>query len=84
MLSLNTPYQVLVVYQPITNAAMEKIMYNLRIRHGSKFIVATNMRQTMETFKDTRYLLGLVADQSPSNLEKAYWMDFFGRPTGFI
>jgi len=84
VLSRHTKYQVLVVYQPISNPALEKIMYNLRVRHGNKFIAATNMSKSMETFKDTQYLLGLVADQSPSNLSNAYWMNFFGKPTGFV
>ena len=84
VLSGNTKYQVLVVYQPISSAALEKLMHNLRVRHGSKFIIATDMRKSMEAFKDTRYLLGLVADQSPSNLNNAYWTNFFGRPTGFV
>src|SRR4030095_24630 len=80
----HTRYQVLVVYMPLSNAVLEKLMYNLRVRHGNKFIAARNMGQSMETFKDTQYLLGLVADQSPGNLNNAYWMNFFGRPTGFV
>jgi Kdo2-lipid IVA lauroyltransferase/acyltransferase len=80
----HTKYQVLVVYMPLTNAVFEKLMYNLRVRHGNKFIAANDMSKSMETFKDTQYLLGLVADQSPGKLHNAYWMNFFGRPTGFV
>jgi Kdo2-lipid IVA lauroyltransferase/acyltransferase len=67
-----------------TNAAMEKLMYHLRVRHGNKFIAAGSMSREKETLKDSQYLLGLVADQSPGNLTNAYWMNFFGRPTGFV
>ena len=84
VLSSHTKYQVLVVYMPLSNAVMERLMYHLRVRHGNKFIAASNMSKSMETFKDSQYLLGLVADQSPGNLHNAYWMDFFGRPTGFV
>jgi len=84
VLGSHTDYQVLVVYMPLTNPALEKIMYNLRVRHGNKFIAASNMSKSMETLKDTQYILGLVADQSPSNLSNAYWTNFFGRPTGFV
>ena len=59
-------------------------MYNLRVRYGAKFIAAGNMSKFMELLKDTQYLLGLVADQSPGNLSNAYWMNFFGRPTAFV
>jgi Kdo2-lipid IVA lauroyltransferase/acyltransferase len=84
VLGNHTRYQVLVVYMPLSNAVMEKIMYRLRVRHGNQFIAASNMSKSMETYKDTQYLLGLVADQSPGNLNNAYWMNFFGRPTGFV
>jgi Kdo2-lipid IVA lauroyltransferase/acyltransferase len=84
VLSNHTKYQVLVVYMPLSNALLEKLMYHLRVRHGNKFIAAGNMSKSMETFKDTQYLLGLVADQSPGNLNNAYWMNFFDRPTGFV
>jgi len=79
-----TKYQVLVVYMPLSNAVFEKIMYSLRVRNGNKFIAAGRMSQSMENFKGTRYLLGLVADQSPGNLQNACWMNFFGRPTPFV
>jgi KDO2-lipid IV(A) lauroyltransferase len=79
-----TDYQVLVVYIPLNNSVFEKLMYNLRVRYGNKFIAAGNMSKFMEFFKDTKYLLGLVADQSPGNLSNAYWMNFFGKPTAFV
>jgi len=79
-----TKYQVLVVYMPLSNAVIEKIMYSLRVRNGNKFIAAGHMSQSMENFKGTRYLLGLVADQSPGKLKNAWWMNFFGRPTAFV
>ena len=84
VLTSHTKYQVLVVYMPLSNAAFEKIMYRLRVRHGNKFIAASHMSESMENYKDTQYLLGLVADQSPGNLKNAYWMNFFGRPTPFV
>ena len=84
VLGSHTKYQVIVVYMPLSNAAFEKLMYNLRVRHGNKFIAASDMSKSKETFKDTQYLLGLVADQSPGNLNNAYWMNFFGKPTGFV
>jgi len=84
VLGSHTKYQVLVVYMPLTNAAFERLIYNLRVRYGNIFISATNMSKSMEAYKDTQYLLGLVADQSPGNLNNAYWMNFFDRPTAFV
>jgi len=84
VLGAHTKYQVLVVYMPISNPAFEKLIYNLRVRHGNRFIAASKMKESMEQFKNTQYLLGLVADQSPGNLNNAYWTNFFGRPTAFV
>jgi len=70
VLGSHTKYQVLVVYTPLSNAVFEKLMYRLRVRHGNKFIAPRDMSQSMETFKDTQYLLGLVADQSPGKINK--------------
>lgn len=84
VLGNHTTYQVLVVYMPLSSPVFERLMYNLRTRHGNKFIAAGNMSKSKETFKDTQYLMGLVADQSPGNLNNAYWMNFFGKPTAFV
>jgi KDO2-lipid IV(A) lauroyltransferase len=35
-------------------------------------------------YKRGQSLFGLVADQSPSDPSKAYWLNFFHRPTAFI
>ena len=84
VLGNHTKYQVLVVYMPLSNKIFERLMLYLRVRHGNKFIAAGKMSESMESYKDEQYLLGLVADQSPGNLNKAYWMNFFGVPTGFV
>jgi len=84
VLGTHTKYQVLVVYMPLSNTVMERLMYHLRIRYGNKFISARKMSEAKETFKDTQYLLCLVADQSPGKPDNAYWVNFFGRPTAFV
>jgi KDO2-lipid IV(A) lauroyltransferase len=78
-----TAYQILVVYMPITNAFFEKLFYRLRIRTGNVFLPATNMREAITPYLETQYLLGLIADQNPSDSRTSYWLQFFGRPTPF-
>jgi Kdo2-lipid IVA lauroyltransferase/acyltransferase len=78
-----TAYQILVVYMPITNAFFEKFFYRLRRRTGNVFLPATNMREAITPYLQTQYLLGLIADQNPSNSRTSYWLHFFGRPTPF-
>ncbi len=84
VLACYTNYQVLVVYMPLSNKVFERLTYHLRVRHGNKFIAAGDMSKSMEGYKNTQYLLGLVADQSPGSLTNAYWTDFFGTPTAFV
>lgn len=84
VLSAKTAYRILVVYMPITNPLVEKLMYTLRTRYGNTFISAINMSKEMADFKDRQYLLGLVADQSPGGLVNAYWADFLGITTAFV
>jgi KDO2-lipid IV(A) lauroyltransferase len=78
-----TKYQILVVYMPISNKVFEKLFYRLRTRTGSVFLPASNMRDAMIPYLPTQYLLGLVADQCPGNMQTSYWIDFLGRPTPF-
>jgi KDO2-lipid IV(A) lauroyltransferase len=79
-----TKYKLIVVYMPIKNQFFEKLFYRLRTRTGNTFIPATNMRECIAPHLDTQYLLGLVADQNPGNVQAAYWMNFFGAPTPFV
>ncbi|HEX9513532.1 MAG TPA: lipid A biosynthesis acyltransferase [Puia sp.] len=84
VLSQLTPYKIMVVYMPITSAVMEKLFYKLRTRSGNVFLPATNMREAIGPYLQTQYALGLVADQNPGNLQTAYWLNFFGKPTAFV
>jgi KDO2-lipid IV(A) lauroyltransferase len=79
-----TPYKVMVVYMPISNAILDKLFYKLRTRSGSVFLPATDIRSAMIPHNDTQYLVGLIVDQSPGNLKSAYWLNFFGKPTAFV
>jgi KDO2-lipid IV(A) lauroyltransferase len=84
VLSSIIPYRLLVVYMPIRNKIFEKLFYRLRTRSGNIFLPARNMRNAMEPYLDRQYLLGLVADQNPGNLENAFWLEFFGKRTPFV
>jgi KDO2-lipid IV(A) lauroyltransferase len=79
-----TKYKIMVVYMPITNAALEKLFYKLRTRSGNVFLPATSMREAIGPYLQTQYALGLVADQNPGNIKAAYWLNFFGKPTAFV
>ena len=77
-------HTLLGVYMPIKNQAMDRIFRQLRSKTGTVLVPATDMKRNMLQHRDKQYLLGLVADQVPSNPEKAYWLNFFGIPSAFI
>lgn len=78
-----TKFKILVVYMPISNNMMEKLFYRIRTRSGNVFLPAPKMRETITPYLPTQYLLGLVADQCPGNMQTSYWIDFLGRPAPF-
>lgn len=72
------------VYGPISNPVLEKIFYDIRSRFGTVLIPAPKFRTNFRDYAKDRYILALVADQSPSNPARSWWMDFFGRRTGWV
>ena len=78
-----TKYLVLAVYMPIKNKVLDKVFYKLRSDGGNVLLAATDMKNAMMPYRNKQYLLGLVADQVPGNPARAYWLNFFGKPTPF-
>ena len=77
-------YKFMVVYMPIKAKAMNRLFMHLRTRTGSTMLPATDMRNAIVPYRNSQYLLALVADQAPSNVSNAFWLNFFGRPTAFV
>lgn len=77
-------YKLLAVYMPLTSKIMERLFYKLRTRNGAVFLRATHMKEDFLPYRNTQYLIGLVADQNPGHPANAWWFQFFGRPTPFV
>ena len=84
VLQMNTGFQVLVVYGPLSSKIFERLLLKIRTRFGSRFIPAPDMKDAISKYSETQYLLGLVADQSPGKPHQAFWLNFLNQPTGFI
>lgn len=80
----NIPFDFLGVYMPIENKAFDRIFKKLRSKTGGVLLPANDMRNSILPWRNKQYALGLIADQSPGNLSKAIWIDFFNRPTPFM
>lgn len=77
-------YPVLVVYLPIKNKAINRLFQYIRSKRGTRLIAATNYKAEFEPYRNTPYVIGLIADQNPAHPENAYWINFFNRPTPFL
>ena len=69
---------------PFTSKITERLFYKLRTRNGAIFLRATHMKEDFLPYRNTQYLIGLVADQNPGHPANAWWFNFFGRPTTFL
>jgi KDO2-lipid IV(A) lauroyltransferase len=71
-------------YKSLSNPYIDRFLKRSREKCGTKLV---SINKTFDTFQANQaktciYLM--IADQSPKNLEKAYWLDFFGIDTPFL
>ncbi len=71
------------VYQPISNAAFNRLFLKLRGRYGTNLVATKDFASTMHQFLNKPYCLALAADQN-THPGKGYWMYFFNKPVPFI
>lgn len=80
----NIPQKLLSLYMPIENKIFDRLFLKLRSITGVVMLPATRIRSAILPWRNTQYVLGLVADQSPAVPENGYWVNFFSRPTLFL
>ncbi len=76
--------QMMGVYKPLSNRLIDAYLIKRRHRFGSE---SMSMNQTFRTIiknKNRNIAYVFIADQSPSNVKKAHWLNFFGKNTGFL
>ena len=78
--SLQTNYQLNVIYRPLSNSNFDRFMYKVRGRFGSKLIAMNDIYKEMLKSKNHLSATAFVADQTPSP-EKAYWTNFLEQST---
>lgn len=77
-------YPFIVAYMPVENKIFDRLFLHLRSRTGSILLPATRMQRAIIPYRNTQYLLTLVADQAPPSADQSYWLNFFGHPTPFV
>ena len=72
-----------VVYMPLRNKDVNKVLFDLRRKTGTKLVSATDFQNQVREYMKQQYALILVGDQNPGNPAKAYWTNFFTKPAPF-
>ncbi|MDR3679023.1 MAG: lysophospholipid acyltransferase family protein [Flavipsychrobacter sp.] len=82
-LQYNNPQQFAGVYQPVANKGFDKLMLRLRSRGGG-WMISMKAKKGFQRLDGVRYLVGLIADQNPSNIKGSIWLPFMHRPAPFF
>ena len=78
------PFPAIAIYMRLKSPIMDKLVFRLRSRFGMIMLRAGNMQEEIKPWLDKQYLMIVGADQSPSNPDSAYWLNFCNKPAGFI
>lgn len=79
-----TAHPVAILYQPIKNPYIDRYVRRSRQKMRTKLYSVQDMRTCIRETSKEPHLLIFLADQSPSNLDMAHWLPFFGQPTAFL
>ncbi len=73
------------IWKPFKNARISAFIHKNRVKGGMTLIPANGaIKNLTELGKNQPHASFFLADQSPSNAEKAHWVDFLGVDTAFI
>lgn len=78
-----TPYTTYSIYQPLKNKFYDQILFNSRTRNGMNLIGTKDIIPFFTATTDEKKMVIIVNDQSPSNLQSAYWNTFLHQETGW-
>ncbi len=79
----NTQQQFAGVYQPVANKGFDRLMLRIRARGGG-WMISMKAKKGFQRLEGVRYIVGLIADQNPSNIKSAVWLPFMHRPAPFF
>jgi KDO2-lipid IV(A) lauroyltransferase len=81
ILAQESGFRFWAVYQPTGSGAIDRLMTFWRDRWGTRSVPMRQTRQLLATTDlvlPRPVLVGLLAEQNPSNLGRAAWVPFFG------
>jgi KDO2-lipid IV(A) lauroyltransferase len=76
--------QVIGIYKPLSNKRLNRLLCQLRSRWGLILFSMRTAGRAMAQFRDKPCIYVLIADQTPSDLGHAHWLDFLHQDTPFL
>ena len=75
---------IIVLYKPLKNKYLDRYMLRKRESKGLFIRSILETSKVFDEFKNRPTIFTLVADQSPSNPTRSFWVDFMGQKTAFL
>lgn len=78
--TLNTKFQLVVIYRPLTNTYFEKMMVGMRTRFGTRITPVNLTLRDMVANRKQITATAFIADQTATH-DKGYWTTFLNQET---
>lgn len=76
--------ETIALYKPLSNKYLDKYIKKSRARFGIQLASIANTARIFEDNKHKKVHFAMVADQSPSNINKAIWINFLNQETACL
>lgn len=80
----HAPQQFAGIYLPVSSPAFDRLMNTIRTRSGALLISMKNMKAGLQEINSKRHIIGMIADQNPSDPDVALWLPFMNREAPFF
>ncbi len=82
--SLQVKHKTIGFYMPLSNKTIDTYIKESRAAWGMYLVSVRETLKGFESNKETPCIYILLSDQSPSNKEKAVWLNFMNQNTAFL
>jgi len=83
---LNVEQDVLITYKTLSDSNFDYLMYKMRSRFAGTPVHMNETLRAISTLNKNNepFIVALIGDQSPSNINGVHWETFFGQDTAFL
>lgn len=82
--SLQIKHKAIAFYKPLSNKYIDRFLKRIRAENGTLLKSIYKTSATFNKYRNQPCIYVLVADQSPSSVKKAYWVNFFHQDTACL